>query len=113
MGNNHGPWREADEEVLKVMDFLLIEDKGAAIKAECKNGGTPLSWAAESGHEAVVRLLLEKGAAVEAKDWYGRTPLSWAAGNGHEAVVRLLRSHSRQQQLVESTLRSYTPPFDN
>ena len=90
MGNNHGPWREADEEVLKVMDFLLIEDKGAAIKAECKNGGTPLSWAAGSGHEAVVRLLLEKGAAVEAEDNGGRTPLSWAAGSGREAVVRLL-----------------------
>ena len=52
---------------------------------------TPLSYAAEKGHEAVVKLLLEKGTELETKDKkYGQTPLSWAAGNGHEAVVKLL-----------------------
>ena len=34
------------------MHFLLIEDKGAAIEAECKNGRTPLLWAAANGYEA-------------------------------------------------------------
>jgi ankyrin repeat protein len=54
-------------------------------------GRTPLSWAAEKGHEAVVRLLVEKGADLESRDSYdGRTPLSWAAEKGHEAVVKLL-----------------------
>ena len=52
---------------------------------------TPLSWAAENGHEVVVKLLLEKGAELETKDKkYGRTPLSRAAENGYEAVVKLL-----------------------
>jgi ankyrin repeat protein len=53
---------------------------------------TPLSWAAENGHEAVLKLLPAKeGVDLNSKDTkYGRTPLSWVAGNGHQAVVKLL-----------------------
>jgi ankyrin repeat protein len=52
---------------------------------------TPLSWAAERGHEAVVKLLLAKDAVdINSKDLYGWTALSWAAERGHEAVVKLL-----------------------
>ncbi|KAI9771530.1 MAG: hypothetical protein M1840_002150 [Geoglossum simile] len=55
-------------------------------------GRTPLSWAAQSGHEAVVKLLLAtEKVDVDSKDSnYGQTPLSWAAGSAHEAVVKLL-----------------------
>src|ERR1700722_14607775 len=56
------------------------------------NGRTPLSRAAEKGHEAVVKLLLDKvGVDLDSKDTiYGQTPLSRAAENGHEMVVKLL-----------------------
>jgi len=53
---------------------------------------TPLSWAAEKGHGAIVRLLIERDDVdVNAKErGYGWTPLLWAAESGHEVVVRLL-----------------------
>jgi ankyrin repeat protein len=59
-------------------------------------GQTPLSWAAEQGHEAVVKLLLKTGKVdVDAKDNDSRTPLSWTAEQGHKAVVKLLLEISK------------------
>jgi ankyrin repeat protein/nucleoside phosphorylase len=60
------------------------------IHAEDASGRTPLSWAAECGHDTVMRLLLEAGAEVNTKDYSGRTPLSWAPMSGRDAVVKLL-----------------------
>ncbi|RYP72136.1 hypothetical protein DL771_004370 [Monosporascus sp. 5C6A] len=82
---------QADEKAMRIMDDLLIDDKAALIEAKYKEyGQTPLSWAAERGHEAVVRLLLDKGAAVDREDKEDWTPLLWAAVRAHEAVVQLL-----------------------
>ncbi|KAF4944207.1 hypothetical protein FSARC_14737 [Fusarium sarcochroum] len=64
---------------------------GARPNAAEAKGRTPLSYAAQEGHEAVVRLLVEMyGAKLDSADAKGRTPLSYAAQKGHEAVVRLL-----------------------
>lgn len=57
---------------------------------EDDSGRTPLSWAAENGHEALVRLLLAKGANAGAKDHSTLLPVSWAAMSGHDTIVRLL-----------------------
>ena len=55
------------------------------------NGRTPLSWAAESGHEAVVKLLLAtEKVDVDSKDYYRSDTAVVAAESGHEAVVKLL-----------------------
>ncbi|RAO66282.1 uncharacterized protein BHQ10_002294 [Talaromyces amestolkiae] len=83
--------------------FGLVEsmtdllEKQYAPNPKDSSGRTPLSWAAENGHEAVVKLLLsDKRVDPHSKDkTYGQTPLFRAAGNGHEAVVKLLLSDKR------------------
>lgn len=57
-----------------------------------EDGQTPLSYAAEYGHEAEVKLLLADGRVdLDSKDYrYGHTPLLWAAYKGHDAVFKLL-----------------------
>ncbi|RAH55917.1 ankyrin [Aspergillus piperis CBS 112811] len=72
---------EAASQVLKNQTFWDGRDS---------DGRTPLSWAAENGHQAIAELLLEKGASVRSRDNYGRTPLSRAAGKGHESIIKLL-----------------------
>ncbi|RYO90118.1 hypothetical protein DL766_002484 [Monosporascus sp. MC13-8B] len=52
---------------------------------------SPLSYAAEKGNEAIVKLLLARtDIGPAAKDDSGRTSLSYAAEGGHESVMRLL-----------------------
>ncbi|OAQ69735.1 HET domain-containing protein [Pochonia chlamydosporia 170] len=53
-------------------------------------GRTPLRVSAETGHEAIMRLLLSRGAQVDAQDTSGQTTLHWAADNGKDAIVELL-----------------------
>ncbi|PCG88143.1 Hypothetical protein PENO1_111920 [Penicillium occitanis (nom. inval.)] len=70
--------------------MLHLSSKWLNLDMEDVHGRTPLSWAAEYGHEAVVKMLIEKLAAVDSVDRDGRTPLSWAVENGREAVVKML-----------------------
>lgn len=68
------------------------------------NGQTPLSYAAENGCEAVVKLLLDKDANIESKDNDGRTPLSYAA-EGHVAIIKLFRLPRFSQISPSSTMQ--------
>ena len=56
-----------------------------------ESGRTPLSWAAEYGHESIVQMLIEQeDIDINSKDESGCTSLMYAASSGHEAIVRLL-----------------------
>jgi ankyrin repeat protein len=71
--------------------FLSLLDLGAKADMLDSTGRTPLSWAAEMGHESVVKMLLARDdVKADSKDDYGRTPLFAAADMGHEEVVKLL-----------------------
>jgi ankyrin repeat protein len=64
-------------------------------------GRTPLSWAAQRGHIAVVQQLLGRGAEADPVDTSGRTPLSWAAENGHTQVVQKLLKEGANPDLKD------------
>ncbi|GAM43281.1 hypothetical protein TCE0_047r17968 [Talaromyces pinophilus] len=59
-------------------------------KDKARKGWTPLHFAAEKGHEGIIRLLVSKGASIQAKDGRGYTPLHWATKNGHDGAVAVL-----------------------
>ncbi|KAG7284881.1 hypothetical protein NEMBOFW57_009496 [Staphylotrichum longicolle] len=76
--------------------FLRYATTSVDVDTRDESGRTPLSWAAEKGHGAVVKLLLGTGKVdLDARDESGRTPLSWAAEKGHETVVKLLLSKGK------------------
>lgn len=60
------------------------------LDARDSDGRTPLSYAAENGHDDIARFLLAKGAEAQSGGTLGRMPLHWAALKGHSEVVRLL-----------------------
>ncbi|KAK4074415.1 hypothetical protein Purlil1_12972 [Purpureocillium lilacinum] len=70
--------------------FILASDShNTAIDAVEEDGRTPLSHAAEAGHNVVVRLLLDRGAPIDSIDKDGQTPLSHAAETREKAVMQL------------------------
>jgi len=69
----------------------LVEVEGCDINQEDNCGLTPLMWAAWSGHEGVVKILLGRDYANPDKSGrYGETALWCAAARGHEGVVKIL-----------------------
>ena len=69
----------------------LLLGRGVDVDVRDLDGRTPLSYAAENGHEMVVKLLLDTGKVfMEWGDNNGRTPYSFARKNGHDSVVKLL-----------------------
>jgi hypothetical protein len=80
-------------------------DGGVPVDAKFRYDRTALSFAADRGQAAIVKLLLDRGADVNAKDtFYGATALLWAAQNDHPdvAVLLLARGASGAGDVLDS-----------
>lgn len=76
--------------------------RGAAIN---RQGWTPLHYAAASGGNEIVRLLLQRGAQVDAVSPLpsgAYTPLMMAAREGHDGTALLLIEHGANANLTNS-----------
>jgi len=74
---------------------LLLDQKDVESDKPSFGSFTPLSLAAENGHEEIVGLLLEKGAHPEGSPTSRLTPLACAAGNGYTEIVEKLLQTGR------------------
>lgn len=70
----------------------MIHENGPGMAATVQDtqGRAPLHFAAASGHEDCVRLLLAVTGDVNVCDSHGKTPLHFAAIFGHASLVRML-----------------------
>ena len=69
----------------------LVEVEGCDINQSDCVGNTALIWAAQNGHEGVVKILLGRGDISPNKpNQYRRTPLRCAVSSGHGGVAKLL-----------------------
>ncbi|KAF9781969.1 hypothetical protein IL306_012090, partial [Fusarium sp. DS 682] len=97
----------------ELLSCLLQEygQSGALVDIQDSWGRSPLSWAAEKGNEAVVKMLLDTGKVdVNSRDTqHGRSPLSWAARNRHKAVVKMLLDTGKVNVDSRDTLDGRSP----
>lgn len=96
--------------LLEIVQFQL--SVGDDVKPDSRNsdGRTLLSLAAESGHQAVVKLLLTtSGVDAISADSKDRTSLGWAAQGGNEAVTQGLLATTEKVCLDTPDSDSKTP----
>ena len=83
-------------------DFDKVQrqlDAGVDVNEESSTGLTPLHYAANSGHNDIVELLIERGANVNATDsGKGGTPLDYAYWGDQEEVIETLNAHNAQRE---------------
>lgn len=75
-------------------------DKGANVRAVCRQQHSALSVAAQEGFTDIAHILLDAGADVNERDANFRTPLMYAVKTGHRDTVRLLLERGADTGIV-------------
>lgn len=86
---------------------LLLAIKKINTNIKDSNGRTPLSYAAECGHDTVVTLLLKQDdIEVDLEDNEGRTPLWYTVLKGNKAIIELLLATNKVNANLNELLTS-------
>lgn len=85
---------------LKILWKQIIRD-GYDHTAKDEKGRTPLSWAAEQGHEKTVRVLLDSGLDPNSEDASGISPLVEALLKGHTKILQLFMKSNHRPNLSQ------------
>lgn len=91
--DNYGatPFHAAAESGLSPSIINILLSAGAVLDVlDTSTGFSPLHYAAQKGHESIVRILLDNGASVGMKATCGWTALHLAVQGGHDGVVSAL-----------------------
>jgi ankyrin repeat protein len=81
----------------------IFNIKKALIREKINTKLTPLHYAAYSGEESTVRMLLDKGVDINAQDKQGKTPLHYAAIAGHSKVLSILYRAGANTEIKDLT----------
>ena len=73
-----------------IVDLLIAADAASRPPSQPSAASTALIYAADYGHESIVRSVILKGADFNSRDTGGRTPLYRAAAHGHDNIAKLL-----------------------
>ncbi|CAE7364026.1 INVS [Symbiodinium sp. CCMP2592] len=74
----------------KTFPLVSPSHRDPILRVPDKMGNTPLHYAAKSGFNEMVKMLLPRRAAIDGKNRNGWTPLHWACATGHSDVATTL-----------------------
>lgn len=84
-----------------IVDLLLQSYTNAELTSSVYTSWTPLMYAAASGFEDMVQMLLNRGANVQVQNEDNGTALQIAATNGYSDIVKLLLDHTGGRDVLE------------
>ena len=98
-----------------IADLLIAADAASRPPSQPTAASTALIYAADYGHEAIVRSVIHKGADFNTRDAGGRTPLYRAAAHGHENITKMLldagsNMYLPDYEVMKLKLSHYYPP---